>query len=169
MATPIMFTTVEAIRATLGVDEFDVSNELIMDYGLATVMEARLNTVLPNYDCAFNDDALSGVITLWCQWYGALTFIETARFAIAKKMQANQDSMERYPIDFETLIASLKAKVGMLEAEMNPELAAASDAGHTLVGISKPAYDPVTGNTETRGQLARPRVYGEAFHEDLIR
>jgi hypothetical protein len=145
MATPILYTTVEAIRATLGTDGFDIEDAMIVEYDLETAMLLRLAEFLPTHENVADTDEGEPRLRMWAQYFGAYTFLETAQAAIAKKYAANQDTLERFTIDFQAILDKLALRVRRLEGLMNPALLGPTGLRISLMGISSPDYDPVTG------------------------
>lgn len=145
MATTILYTTVEAIRATLGTDGFDIEDQMLVDYDLESAMLIRLAEILPTHEAVADTEEGEFRIKQWCQYFGALTFLETAQASIAKKYAANQDTLERFNVDFEAIITRLKLRVTRLENVMNP--VGTTPTKYSLIGVSKPEFDPVTGPT----------------------
>jgi len=145
MPTKILYTTVEAIRSTLGTDGYDIEDGMILDYDLETAMLLRLAEVLPTHERVADTDEGEPRLRMWAQYYGAYTFLETAQAAIAKKYAANQDTLERFPIDFQTILDKLALRIRRLEGLMNPSLISVDSARFSLVSISSPDYDPVVG------------------------
>ncbi len=145
MPTKILYSTVEAIRATLGTDGFDIEDAMILDYDLETAMLLRLAEFLPSHESVADTDDGELRLRMWSQFFGAYTFLETAQAAIAKKYAANQDTLERFTLDFQAILDKLAARIRKLEGLLNPDLIPTDAARFNLMGISSPDYDPVTG------------------------
>jgi hypothetical protein len=143
MTIPVLYTTTQGIRATLGVDLYDVSDQMILDANLDLSMLQRLGIIRPDHATFFATTIGAPLLTLWCQYYGALVFAETAQMAFPMKIQANQDAMQRFTIDFDKLLENLRSRLRVLEGLLDPTLIAVGPSG--LLGIAKPSYDPVTG------------------------
>lgn len=137
----ILFTTTAKIRATLGCDELDLPDEVIDNRSLDLLMEERLSIVYAGYDGAI-DDATERRLTLWCQYFGALTLIEDASLALAQTIQSNTDKLSRFAIDFAALKADLAKKVNKLEGDLNPTLYATA---FSPMGLATPGYNVITG------------------------
>lgn len=143
MATAILYTTLEAIRATIGIDENDLSDQMILDQNLELVMLERLSVVIPTHETKFDssEDA-ERRLTLWCQYFGALELLENTSLGIPQKFQANNDQLSRYDVDFEKIKDDLRRKLGALENRLNDVVVA---TGALIMGASLPNYDPVVG------------------------
>lgn len=144
MTTTVLYTTLESIRATIGVDENDVSDQIILDQKLDYQMLERLEEFLPTHEDIYDgsDEGLRR-LTLWCQYFGALQLLDNSVLAIPQKIQANTDQMSRFPVDWEALKEGLRRKLSKLE---NTLLRAPAASGvFSIMGTSLPTYDPVTG------------------------
>jgi hypothetical protein len=139
----VLYTTVASIRATIGVDENDLSDAMVVDQNLELVMVERLSEFLPDYETLFDQSETNERrLTLWCQFYGALQLLENASLGIPQKIQANNDQLSRYAVDFEQLKIDLRKKLVGLE---NKLLGRTSTTSFTVMGISQPNYNPVVG------------------------
>lgn len=143
MTIPVLYTTTEAIRATIGIDEDDVDDNALLQQNLEYQMEERLSEWLPSYATIYGA-SVDGArrLTLWCQYFGALTVIESNQLAIPQKIQANTDQMSRYQIDFEKLKADLRSRLFNIENKLVVPL---SKTTFSIIGSSAAGYDPVTG------------------------
>lgn len=141
----ILYTTTEAIRATLGIDVNDTPDELINNRNFELLLLERLDVILPNHEDASDaDESVLRRLTLWSQYYCALELIRDATLGIPAKIQANTDSVQRFNIDFKALEINLANRVATLEAALNPAMFGLSIAP-SLMGLAKPDYDPITG------------------------
>lgn len=139
----ILYTNSDAIRSSIGVDENDVSDAMIAAQNLDMQMIERLSEIAPTYETIFDSsDDGERRMTLWCQYFGALTLLENAALAIPQKIQANNDQLSRFQVDFEAIKESLRGKLKTLENKVNPPVAAIA---HSVMGISSAGYSPVTG------------------------
>jgi hypothetical protein len=139
----ILYTNTDAIRSSIGVDENDVSDTMITNQNLDLQMLERLSEVMPNYESVYEgSEEGERKVTLWCQYFGALTLLENAALAIPQKIQANNDQLVRYQVNFEAIKVSLRDKLKTLEKKINPPVASTA---HSVMGISFAGYNPVTG------------------------
>lgn len=139
----VLYTTVASIRATIGVDENDLSDQMVVDQNLHLLMAERLGDILPGYEDAFDaSETNERRLTLWCQFYGALQLLENASLGIPQKIQANNDQLARYAVDFEQLKADLRKKLVGLENKLMDKT---TNTAFTFMGVSQPNYNPVTG------------------------
>lgn len=139
----VLYTTVASIRATIGVDDNDISDSMILDRNLHLAMLERLSDIMPTHEDAFDaSETNERRLTLWCQYFGALQLLEDTSLGIPQKIQANNDQLSRFAVDFEELKNSLRKKITDLE---NKLLGKTSAAAVTIMGISQPSYNPVTG------------------------
>ena len=139
----VLYTTSDSIRASIGVDENDVSDAMIASQNLDMQMIERLSEVIPTYESIYDgSDDGERRVELWCQYFGALSLLENALLAIPQKIQANNDQLSRFAVDFELVKDSLRSKLKILENKINPPVSAIV---HGLIGVSPAGYSPVTG------------------------
>lgn len=139
----VLYTTVASIRATIGVDENDLPDQMVVDQNLHLAMLERLAEFYPNHEDLFDTtETIERRLTLWCQYFGALELIENTALGIPQKIQANNDQLSRFAVDFEQLKADLRKKVTNLENRLQDKT---SSAAVTIMGLSVPNYNPVTG------------------------
>ena len=139
----ILYTTSNAIRSAIGIDENDLSDEIVGGQFLDLLMQERLFSVLPDHEAASDDDAVLGRLKLWSTYYCAWTLITNAALGIPQKIQANTDSLQRFNIDFEKLALHLQAAWMRMEAMLNPSQSLSVPI--TIFGKASPAYDPIKG------------------------
>ena len=144
--TNILYTTAIAIRSTIGVDENDLSDEMIEGQNLNLQMIERLEDFLPTYETVYEEtEAGARRLKLWCQYFGALQLIENSALGIPQKIQANNDQLARFTLDFEKLKEGLRGKVVALESKMIESVSGTTVASFSVMGKSTPDFNPVTG------------------------
>jgi len=105
-------------------------------------MLERLSDTVPTHETLYDTDDGARRLTLWCQYFGAFTMLEDSALAIPAKIQANNDQMSRFPVDFEKVKQGIWNKLLTLEKRLNPP---ASDKPYAIMGVSTAGYNPVTG------------------------
>jgi hypothetical protein len=139
----VLYTTVAAIRATIGVDENDISDSMVVDQNLDLAMLEKLSDIYPDHEALFDtSETTERRLTLWCQYFGALSLLENTSLGIPQKIQANNDQLARFPVDFEQLKADLRKKITTLENRLVEKITATP---FNIMGVSQPNYNPVTG------------------------
>lgn len=142
-ATTILYTNTDQIRSAIGVDAYDIPDAMIESQNLDLWMMERLMTIIGDYEAfADSSDRATQQLTLWCMCYGALWLLESSPLGIPNWIQSRNDSVHRFPIDFEALIASLRSKVLMLEQHMVPTMVPLPPK---IGGKAESDYDPVVG------------------------
>ena len=137
----ILYTTSDSIRATIGVDENDLSDDMLAAQNLDLAMLERLDTILPTFEAIHDgSDAGERRMTLWCQYFGALHLLENATLGFLQHLQANNDKVARFAVDFEVLKDSLRKKLAQMEYKMG-----AASTKVTLLSRAIPDFNPVTG------------------------
>ena len=124
MATPIMYTTIEAIRASIGLDASDVPNSVFMDMDL----NAKLNLDLgswysgdydadwttggydPTVPSSTNMEVLTDtqkkayLLSMYSMWFGAESVV-LARMSIPQSVSDGENTMSRFKTpDFDKLL-----------------------------------------------------------------
>lgn len=141
---PVLYTSTNAIRSSIGIDENDISDGMLLACNLDLLMLERLEEILPNYEAVFDgSDAGERRLKLWCQYFGALALLEDASLGIPQKIQANNDQLSRFTLDFEAIKNSLRARLAAIQVKMVavPTLPVTP----TLFSKSSPDFDPITG------------------------
>jgi hypothetical protein len=142
----ILYTTADAIRSTIGIDENDVSDAMLLAQNLDLQMIERLEVFLPTYEAVYDgSDAGERRLTLWCQYFGALQLIENSALGIPQKIQANNDQLARFQVDFDKLVEKLRNKLVALETKMIESVTGLPVIQFSLMGKSTPDFNPVTG------------------------
>jgi hypothetical protein len=139
----ILYTDSDKVRSAAGLDAHDVSDAMLQVIDLELLMLERLSVVLPDHENLSSDEGVERKLKLWCQYYGAWTLITNAVLAIPLKIQANTDSVQRFPVDFNLLGLNLQSNISLLEGQLNPLTVAPGAV--KLFGKAGSDYDPVTG------------------------
>lgn len=136
----VLYTTTNAIRSVIGVDDADIEDEMITGQD----MEAQMRSALEKFTVTHSNDIFDPVkapsLKLWCMWFGGLRLAESPT-AIAKKYGTGKDEWERFDIDWEALRKLAKEKLAELQEEILP----APSASFSLMGKSTPGYNPIEG------------------------
>lgn len=144
--TDILYTNTSAIRSTIGIDENDISDEMLLSQNLDLQMIDRLEDFLPTYENIYDgSDVGERRLKLWCQYFGALQLLENSALGIPQKIQANNDQLARFTLDFDKLKESLRGKVVALESKMIEAVSGTTVASFSVMGKSTPDFNPVTG------------------------
>lgn len=136
----ILYTTTDAIRGAIGVDDSDIEDEIITGQDMALQMEYELLKFMPDHEDQSLDDLVEMKLKLWCMWFGALRLAESP-LATPKKLGTGKDEYERFVIDWDALRMRAQSKL----AEMTKELVPAYGSTNTIMGKATPAYNPIEG------------------------
>lgn len=168
MQSVILFTTVDSIRASVGLDAADVPDDLIQAQNLGMQFTLDLGTWYPgdyqadwiasglNPAAPIGDDIVNitpaqrrgYMLSVYSMWFGAYAVIQTL-LAIPQRISDGKDEIQRFQgINLEKMLARVKQNVDgvkdVILAEVNPPgVSVAAGLGATLV--SPESYDPVTG------------------------
>lgn len=142
----ILYTTTDEVRATLGLDDTDVSDTKLYDQNLDLQMLERLETVSPTHETLnLAGGTPARRLKLWCQYYGALLFVRSSAFAVLKSHHINTDQLTRYDVDWDTVGKNLEKQVNLYEAKLLGT--DRSTLAYPLFGSVAPSFNPVTGET----------------------
>jgi len=166
MATAILYTTIEAIRASVGLDEADVPNELILNQNLKMQFILDLDTWYPSIyeddwiDSGFDPlsegdasivsiDALERkgyLLSAYSMWFGAYRLIETM-LAVPQKISDGKDEVQRFNgINLEKILGRVRDNLVSVKTVIVNESANTTTAVLGMSVAVSESYDPVTGS-----------------------
>lgn len=151
----IYLTTSEAIRATLGVsnDSQELPDSVFVDADLELEIESDMAAWLLSEAGADIEAVLSSAsdklrtsFSLCAKYIGALLLLPSLTTATASKLSDGQDEFQRQDRDIDKLRADLQAQLYKHQRRILDTLAvAASSKTFGIMGVSAPAFDPITG------------------------
>lgn len=155
-------TTTDAVRNCLGLDEGDVSDDLIVNSGWATEVLYELGKTLPRYTEILTNAASTSptanelkfktVISFWLKWAVAACLAKNPQ-AIPFKIADGKNVNQRSEVDAEKMYANassseLKYWTEMMEIYgliFPANAVTVTKTRVSLFGTARPSYDPVTG------------------------
>lgn len=157
MAQLGLYTTTEAVRACLGIDVSDCSDAVMVDSQLDAELEVDLGGWLPTHsaihtagaasDATAEERLNSTLLSLYAQWFCAAELAD--RFMLVPQIYSDgKNQMNRYAkVDLERMAGKAKERRARYRSELDEAVNAAPTAlsTATVVAISSPDYDPVTG------------------------
>lgn len=156
MATPILYTTTNAIRAAIGVTEKEVPNEAFVDLTIEDQLVIYLNRVFPGYVALASaiqggsptDDqkAQWRSLKLVCTYESAYLMLQGGQYLLSQQIESGGVKTTRFAKDdLETTIARMAAMrdeyLGIL---LDDDTLNGVDFVSPMIGVS-PGYDPVKG------------------------
>lgn len=151
--TTILYTSSDSIRAAIGVTEREISDSTLTGLNLSDQLELALDSVYPDHTALAQnqsrpaDAKLYKVLTLYCQYQGALLVAPSYQMLLVKKISDGDASNERFEDDLENTLNRLAAVrdryARILQDAANGDSAPAT-ASAPLPVFSAPSYDPVT-------------------------
>jgi len=157
MAAVTAYTTTQAIRASLGMDDADCPDAMMTDSRLDLELRVDLDSWLPTHATLYADgeaggataaeQALKDYLLLYAQWFCAHEMAE--RFLLAPQIVSDGKSqINRFPrIELEQVAdraSSRRAKYrALLDEAVNGAEPSTAQTSSLLV-VSTPTYDPVT-------------------------
>lgn len=136
----VLYTTTNAIRSVIGLDDADIEDSLIIDQNMAGQMSAALALFNPTHAADIFNPAKKVNLELWCMWFGGLRLAESPA-AIAKKYGTGKDEWERFDIDWEALQKKAREELAKLQETITPAI----EEGFQVMGKATPTYNPITG------------------------
>lgn len=150
------YTTVGAVRGCLGLTDNEVTDDMVVDQNLNIDLTLDLDGWLPTHaalwDAAFaagataEDKRYGSIITMYSQWYCAVRVCEMW-LAMPQRISDGKSDMRRFAeIDFDRLLELAVARMMKFRALLEGEVLELDPRGHSLLAVSAPSYDPVTGS-----------------------
>lgn len=140
MTTNILYTTTDAIRGAIGVDDSDIEDSIITGQDMELQMEYELLKFMPDHEDQSIDELVEMKLKLWCMWFGALRLAESP-LATPKRLGTGKDEYERFNVDWEMLRSRARSKLSELAKELTPTYS----ASNTVMGKATPDYNPIEG------------------------
>ena len=140
---PVLYTTTNAIRSVIGLDDNDVSDAMILNQNMSDWMQIDLEEFMPDHATDTLVAATMTRVRVWCQLWGALKLITLGPLGIPQRFSANQDELQRYAnIDWKGLEERLRSQLNDLQGKLTPTTPSAT---FSIMGKAVPSYDPITG------------------------
>ncbi|RLA43135.1 MAG: hypothetical protein DRR06_12860 [Gammaproteobacteria bacterium] len=137
----VLYTTTNAIRSVIGVDDADIEDEMITGQDMEAQMALALEKFTLTHASDIFDPTKAPSLKLWCMWFGGLRLAESP-LAIAQAYGTGKDEFSRFVIDWEALRKLAKEKLAELQEEIVPTVA----TGFSLMGKATPDYNPIEGS-----------------------
>lgn len=165
MATQILYTTIESIRACVGLDAADVPDSLITDQGLRIQFIIDLDTWYSgdyetDWDASGFDpldvsdiDIVSAsvverkgyLLSAYSMWFAASKLLETL-LVMPQKISDGKDELQRFSgINLEKMLERVKGNAASLKAVIVNEAASTTTAVLGASRVESQTYDPITG------------------------
>lgn len=146
-------TTTQAVRAVLGVSEDSLELEDVVftahevEVELLLSVDVMLQPASTTYLTILASGDSSTLLPLrqWSKYFCALSMLPSLATATASKQSDGQNEFQRQTRDFEALRKDLVAQLAKYEDMLLDLLGVADTAAFSIMGISSPTFDPVTG------------------------
>lgn len=147
MTTPITaYTDTDRVRAALGVDSVDVSDDVLVDMMLAQELTLDLDEWVPDHDTLENSSLAA--LELYAAVFCALSAIDGRELLYPYMLKDGKAETRRFQLDLQKLKEDLAARVAKWKAKVvaleGLEVAAVQSASY-IFGSSAPDFDPVAG------------------------
>lgn len=140
------FTDTDKVRAALGVDSVDVSDEVLLDMQLDLELTLDLASWAAGYE-GFEGNSLS-MLQLYAAAFCALSAIDGRELLYPLLFKDGKAETRRFELDLQKIKDSLRSRVSKWRAALEAEegLAVTEPAAATYIfGSAAPDFDPVTG------------------------
>lgn len=140
------FTDTDKVRAALGVDSVDVSDEVLLDMQLGLELTLDLESWATGYG-SFTGNSLS-MLYLYAAAFCALSAIDGRELLYPLLFKDGKAETRRFELDLQKIKDSLRSRVSKWRAALEAEegLAVTEPAAATYIfGSATPDFDPVTG------------------------
>lgn len=155
MANLGSYTTTQAVRGCLGVDEEDIPDSYMVDSKLDVELSVDLDSWLAAHAALYaagtatsptaEEAAIAARISLYAQWFCALEMANRP-MTLPQNNSDGKAQFTRFKVDFEKVAALASAKVAKYRAELADLVGTGSTAVPviSLVSVGVPTVDPIT-------------------------
>jgi len=150
----LLYTTTEAVRSAIGLDDNDVPDSVLVDQDLALQIKVELETWLTSHATVKSEGEAQGAtaeqIRLWewlqlyCLWWGAY-LLASAPYAVPLLHHDGKSQVRRFNVDSERVAEHAAAQAAKYRRLLEEELSLNVAKPLPILSKSKPSYDPVTG------------------------
>lgn len=154
----VLYTTIAAIRATVGITAQDVTDAQINDRAPGVELEIDLGTWLPTHATIASEGQAQqatptqkskwNLLLMYAQYFSAAILLESQLYLIPMSVSDGTNSISRfYSQQSLKMHAAAQQKAEYYKSMLLDTLGTDSTARVTQFGSKKPAYDPVTNIT----------------------
>lgn len=155
IGTTPKFTTTEAVRGALGIDETDLSDQTILDSELNVELALDLSSWVPNWKVKLDpaspatedQTTLQLAIQTYCKWWCATEYANRV-LAHLQLYGDGKAEMRRFTnFDWESLIAYCSGKLAHYKSViqgLDPDAVQPASDAYGLISGGIPTHDPVT-------------------------
>lgn len=156
-----LYTTADAVRATLGLTERELYDKQIVDLEVDELLRIELHTVYPDHG-ALKDAVDTGAATpaelhtwrilqQYVKYECAVQLLPQFQMLVTQKVSDGDAEVSRFTDDLQETIDRILAKRDQYLTLLNPD-AALVGASASPFSLVQPSYDPVTdGPYESTG------------------
>lgn len=140
------YTTTQAIRACLAVDESDIPDTYILESNMQIELELHLDEWLPDHAAiVVGDDRSARLLKMFSQWYcGHL--LTQRQLAMIQEFTDGKTRLKRFDVNLDSLAAKTLSQVEYYKKLLMKErgIPDSSVNNFSFIAISTPTTDPVT-------------------------
>lgn len=156
IGSPVVFTSTEAVRGALGIDQTDIADQSILNAALDVELGLDLYTWCPDYGAKLTVDPdsatpeqllMKAALTTYAKWFCAAEFARKplAHLQLYGDGKAEQRRFTNF--EWDQLVAYCAGKAAHYKAmamELDPATADQPGASYATISRGVPTYDPVT-------------------------
>lgn len=148
-----LYTTADAVRATLGLTERELYDKQIVDLEVDELLRIELHTVYPDHEAlkaAVGDGTATPeelhvwrILQQYVKYEVAVQLLPQFQMLVAQKVSDGDAEVSRFTDDLQDTIDRILAKRDQYLTMLNPD-AVLTGASASPFSLVQPTYDPVT-------------------------
>jgi hypothetical protein len=150
------YTTTAAIRGAVGLTDSDLPDSVLVDQQLGLELEADLLVWLPDFETIYaagmaggataTEKLLAAYIQLYSQWFCAAQLVSLMTLGIPMLISDGKSELRRFPtLDLDALMLRVSSKKDAYKTLLQESQGQAAVTSTSVMQLSIPDYDPVTG------------------------
>jgi hypothetical protein len=148
----ILYTTTDAIRASVGVQVLEFPDTAFTNQDMATQVKVALTRYVPDHAARYaagiapgaTEAAVQGsdLLKMFCLYWCSIRTVKMI-LAMRQKVSDGKQEVQRFQVRLSELLEALQDQLDEIIEDLSELIEGPTTAGR-IIGVSKPAYDPVT-------------------------
>jgi len=156
MPCALVYTTTDQVRSIAGIDEVDVTNEMMAHLNIGNELLLDLSSFLPNHEAIYATGNLSGAtqeernatiaLSAFCKYWGAGFLLNYMQLSIPQLIRDGKNELRRYEnLDLDKLAQKMIDRANKLKDLLEETVGTPPVATvFSIMSSAAPAYDPVS-------------------------
>lgn len=158
IGTPVVFTSTEAVRGALGIDQTDIADQAIMNAALDVELGLDLYTWIPGYATKIfladpetatpEQKLLQAALQTYCKWFCAAEFARKPLAHVQLYSDGKAEQRRFTNFEWDNLVAYCSGKAAQFKAlaqGLDPDFVEPTATGtYAVMSRGVPSYNPVT-------------------------